>query len=88
MANSLFCAIHDFFLPEPVTENGPISSKKILNQVSEWDVLKDILGFIFNGDTKTMWLSEGKRDTLIAMFLHWIQLSTKNLTFDIPSMEF
>jgi hypothetical protein len=41
-----------------VDEDDPISLKKLLKREGAWDIIKEILGFVFNGNNKTMWLAE------------------------------
>ena len=85
VANGVMCTIHDIF---PWDEEDPISLKKLLYRDDAWDVPKDILGFMFNGDQKTMWLAEGKQDTLIATLKGWLCATTKNKTYGIPFPDF
>ena len=61
VANGVMCAKHDVFPPNPNDNDDPISFKKLLKLDGAWDILKELLGFIFNGDDKTMWLMEGNK---------------------------
>ena len=38
-----------------------------------WDVVKNILGFTFDGERKAMWLEEDKRDAIITVVHGWIR---------------
>jgi len=60
VANSVMCTIHKIVPGDSVDKNDPISLKKLAQQEGCWDTIKKILGFVFNGTTKTMWLLEGK----------------------------
>jgi hypothetical protein len=88
VANSVMCAIHDIFPPDDVNANDPISFKKLLQKEGSWDIIKEILGFVFDGAEKTLWLSDGKRDALIATIKAWLRSSRKNARFGIPFQEF
>jgi len=49
ISHALLIAIHDVFPPPPVTEHSggdPISNKKLLEGEGQWDVRKEILGWI------------------------------------------
>lgn len=65
VANSIMCAIHEIFPPEAAPANDPISFKNLLKLKGAWDTIKEILGFVFDRNSKTMWLAKGKRDELI-----------------------
>jgi hypothetical protein len=75
VANGVMCCIHDAFPQEDNSENDPISLKKLLQQDGAWDTVKDLLGFVFNGTSHTMWLSEGKRDALLDTLTTWLRSS-------------
>jgi hypothetical protein len=88
VANSVMCAIHEVFLPDVDDEADPISFKKLLKQEGSWDTAKEILGFCFHGGDKTIWVSEGKRDALIATMKGWLRANAKNTAYGIPFPEF
>jgi len=88
VANSVMCGIHDVFPTEPHEEDDPISLKKLLQQDGAWDTMKDLLGFVFNGEDHTMWLTEGKRDALLQTLSTWLRSARKNKQFGIPFNEF
>jgi hypothetical protein len=82
------CAIHDVFPPDDDPEEDPISLKKLLQGDGSWDVVKDILGFVFNGNNKTVWLNDGKRDALLTTLKGWLRSTRKNANFGVPFVEF
>jgi hypothetical protein len=88
VANGMMYAIHDVFPQEEDPSEDPISFKKLLQGEGSWDVIKDILGFVFNGDDKTVWLSEGKRDALITTMKGWLRSTRKSARFGVPFPEF
>jgi hypothetical protein len=88
VANSVMCAIHEVFPPDEDDKNDPILLKKILQGEGSWDIIKEILGFCFHGGNKTMWVSEGKRDTLIETMRGWLRSTAKNATYGIPFADF
>ena len=46
--------IHDVFPPDDEDANDAISYKKVLKGESQWALIKDIMGFTFDGDAKTL----------------------------------
>jgi hypothetical protein len=88
VANSVMCGIHDVFPPEDEDEHDPLSLKKLLAGDGAWDEIKEILGFVFHGGNKTMWLSEGKRDAILLLLKTWLRSTRKNARFGIPFNEF
>jgi hypothetical protein len=75
-------AIHSVFPPTAVTRhNGadPIALKKLLAGDGIWDVQKEILGWVFNGIKRCMWLPEKKIESLLEE-LHKTAQSTSVLT--------
>ena len=43
----------------------------------EYDTRKTLLGFEFDGENKTMWLEEAKREKLLTVLKGWIQAATR-----------
>jgi hypothetical protein len=73
VARALLHGIHDVFPPDSDDSNDPTSLKKLLKEEGQWDLLKEILGFEFNGETKTMQLDAKKREFLLAVLTKWIR---------------
>jgi hypothetical protein len=71
MAKAMMHGIHDVFPPDEIDANDPISLKKLLKLEGEWSTLKELLGFDFDGDEKTMILGEGKREMLLEVLDRW-----------------
>jgi hypothetical protein len=88
VANGVMCAIHDVFPPDARDKNNQISLKKLLSWDGEWDKIKELLGFIFNGNDKTIRLAQGKCDALISTIKEWLRASGKTKRFGIPFTEF
>lgn len=88
VASGIMCAIHDVFPPDEDPSEDPISLKKLLQGEGSWDVVKDILGFVFDGNNKTVWLTDGKRDALLLTLKGWLRSTRKNTRFGIPFVEF
>ena len=67
IARALLHAIHDVF-PEGLLspDDQPVSIKKVLKGEARWSVIKEILGWIFNGETKSIRLPEEKVKQLVA----------------------
>ena len=77
IANAILHGIHDVFPPDEIQEKDPISYKKLLKLEGMWALVKDILGFTFDGVNKTIWLEAPKRDMLLTTFKHWMTQSEK-----------
>lgn len=66
--------IHDVFPPSLTDE--PISEKKLANKGDgAWTNVKEILGMVFDGTSKTIWLSSEKRDHILATLKTWLCLA-------------
>ena len=77
--------IHSVFHEED--GNDPISEKKLKKKEGEYALLKDMLGFLFDGEEKTMQLEFEKRAMLLAVLHKWIR-SAKRKTAGIEFAEF
>ena len=86
-ANSVMYGIHDVFPPDEIDEDDPISLKKLRKADGSWAIVKDILGLTFDGDNKTVWLENDKRDAILTIINGWIRHS-KHRTFGIPFQQF
>jgi hypothetical protein len=73
VARALLHGIHDVFPADDNDDNNPTSLKKLLKKEGQWDLLKEILGFEFDGNAKTMQLDEKKREFLLAILTKWIR---------------
>jgi hypothetical protein len=60
VANAIMEGIHDVFPPDEDDANDPISEKKLIKRDGQYDVLKTLLGFEFDGVGKTLWLEAAK----------------------------
>ena len=87
VSRGIMHGIHDVFPPDDDAANDAISYKKVLKGESQWALIKDILGFTFDGDAKTLWLEESKRDALVTILKGWIR-SARDTSAGIPFKEF
>ena len=87
VSRGIMHGIHDVFPPDDDAANDAISYKKVLKGESQWALIKDILGFTFDGDAKTLWLEEPKRDALVTILKGWIR-SARDTSAGIPFKEF
>jgi hypothetical protein len=86
-SNAVMYGIHDIFPPHQDDSIDPISVHKLLKGDGRWATTKDILGLTFDGDSKTLWLQEDKRDALLTILSGWLRISrTKRI--GIPFSEF
>ena len=79
VANAVMKSIHDVFPPDDVDGNDPISHKKLLKQEGMWALTKDILGFTFDGEKKTIWLEAPKREKLLTTLKTWITQAERRM---------
>ena len=77
VANAIMESIHDIFPPDNNNANDPISEKKLLKRDGQFDILKTLLGFEFDGVGKTLWLEEAKREKLLTTLHSWIRLASR-----------
>jgi len=87
IASAVMHGIHDVFPPAQTAADDPISAKKLAKLEGQWALRKDILGFTFDGECKTMILEEPKRRFLIDTLRRWTRTSSKGCT-GIPFAEF
>ena len=87
LANATMHGIHDVF-PESIDNaNDPISEHKLKKRDGSWALVKDILGLTFDGDHKTIWLDDDKRQFLLTLLHGWIR-SSRDAHHGIPFDEF
>ena len=79
--------IHDIFPPSEDDDRDPISLKKLKKGEGIYDTTKCLLGFKFDGVTKTIWLEEPKWATLLTILHKWIRGATR-AGCGIPFAEF
>ena len=87
VAEAVMHGIHDVFPADEVDENDPLSLKKLKKGDGEWALLKDLLGFEFDGVAKTMQLEEPKREFLLATLHKWLRTAERK-DGRIPFNEF
>ena len=87
MANAVMAGVHDIFPADEEDTADPISYKKLLKLEGMWALTKDILGFTFDGDNKTLWLESPKRDALLTTMKQWIRAANRTKG-GIPFDEF
>jgi hypothetical protein len=73
-ASAVMTGIHDVF-PANDEDDGddPISEKKLKKLEGQYSTIKTLLGFDFDGVTKTMWLESAKRKNLLTILRGWIR---------------
>ena len=87
LANATMHGIHDVFPADIDNSTDPISEKKLKKKDGSWALVKDILGLTFNGDDKTVWLEDEKRQCLLTLLHGWIR-SSRDTKHGIPFDEF
>ena len=89
VANAVITGIRDVFPPDKDDEEYGISLKKILKQEGTWAIIKNVLGFEFDGNPgeHAIWLTEDSRTDILAKLKKWIREGEhrKNVT---PFEEF
>jgi hypothetical protein len=71
--------VHDVFPADNIDDNDPLSLKNLLKLEGEWAVLKEVLGFEFDGVAKTMQLEPKKRDALLDVLSTWLRAAKKRM---------
>ena len=72
-ANAMQHGVHDVFPSDKDPNKDPLAFKKMERGDSKFDVKKDILGFDFDGETKTLWLEHSKRETILTTLASWVR---------------
>ncbi len=87
-ATAVMTGIHDVF-PANDEDDGddPISEKKLNKFEGQYSTIKTLLGFDFDGVTKTMWLETAKREKLLTILRGWIRTGHRGAA-GIPFKEF
>ena len=75
VAGGVMHGIHDVFPSNEDDNEDAISLKKLRKHEGTWMLRKEILGFEFYGEEKTLWLEEGKRNVLLTVLKGWIRAS-------------
>ena len=79
--------IHDVFPEDEDKEHDPILYKKLCKLEGESAMVKDILGFAFDGNKKTMRLEQEKLDALLDTLSGWLRQARRDAG-GIPFAEF
>ena len=87
VARGTMMGIHDVFPADPDNDNDPISTKKMSSGEAQFSTRKTLLGFDFDGDNKTIWLEEKKRDALLLILKSWIRTG-KRSHHGVPYKDF
>lgn len=73
IGTSMMKGIHDVF-PSSSTDE-PISEKKLEKGDGAWTNVKEILGMVFDGTSKTIWLTPEKRDNILVTLKTWLRIA-------------
>ena len=76
-ATAVMTGIHDVFPADADDDEDPISLKKLKQREGEYSTRKTLLGFDFDGEHKTMWLEEAKREKLLTVLKGWIRMASR-----------
>ncbi len=87
IAMAVMTGIHDVFPPDADNSNDPISEKKLRQHEGQFSTWKTLLGFEFDGITKTMWLEQAKREKLLTVLKGWVRAGKWGMA-GIPFKEF
>jgi hypothetical protein len=87
VARGILHGIHEMFPPSTDECKDPISAKKLQKGDGTFESKECILGFDFDGDSKTIWLKEKKRAALLTILHQWLR-GAKNMKRAIPFAEF
>ncbi len=87
VTTAVVTGIHDVFPEDDDDMNDPILLKKMKKGESQLSMHKMLLGFHFDGEIKTIWLENEKRDKLLIILHKWPWSSMRGC-FGIPFDEF
>ena len=75
VANSIMTGIHDLFPLEKYYKEDAISLKKIMKKEAAWEIIKNVLGFEFDGNPgeNTIWLTEYRCTDILTKLKNWIR---------------
>ena len=73
--NAITRGIHYVFLPDKYDKGDTISLKKNLKKETAWEIIKNVLGFEFDGNPgeHTTWLTEDRRTDILTILGKWIR---------------
>ena len=75
VANEIMTGIHDVFPPEKDDKENVIYLKKILKREAAWEIIKNVLGFEFDGNPveHTIWLTEDRHTDIFKKLKKYIR---------------
>ncbi len=77
VANTILEGIHNVFPPDSNDDNDPILQQKLRKDEGRYMLLKALLGFKFDGNAKTLWLEDAKREKLLSTLHSWIRNASR-----------
>ena len=80
--------IHDVFPPTVEEASDPNSVKKLKKGDGSWQLDKDLLGFDFNGEHRTIIVDEAKREALLGTLRAWTRLARERGSSSAARVEF
>jgi hypothetical protein len=87
-ADAIMTGIHDVFpVDNSNDDDNPILEKKQKKGEGQYSTVKTLLGFDFDGISKTMWLEAAKREKLLTILRGWICTGHRG-SAGIPFKEF
>ena len=87
VSNSVMEGFHDVFESDDDEDVDTISVGKIKKGEGHWALEKELLGFDFDGNKHTLWLTAKKRALLLATLHKWVR-AARNDRGGIPFDEF
>ena len=75
VVNTIMIGIYDVFRPDKYDKEDTISLKKILKKEAAWEIIKNVLGFEFDGNPgeHTIWLTEDRCTNILEKLKKWIR---------------
>ena len=80
--------IHDVFPPAKLEEDDPNSAKKLRKGDEAWALDKDLLGFDFDGNDRTLILDTQKREALLSKLKEWTRAAKRRGTSSAARIDF
>jgi len=88
VASAILHGIHDVFPPNDSDDNeDPTSLKKLLKGEGAWAVVKEILGWVFDGDAKTIELAPAKAADRLNLLEECLTAARKGKAFPMAKFQ-
>ena len=88
IARAALHGLHDVFPPDDDDDEDPNSVKKLRQRDGAWALVKELLGFNFDGLARTLLLSDSKKDFILSKLKEWVRLARKRGSSSAAQIDF